>query len=81
MKGSMYNRPAYPTTWARAGGKGRVFHTAMGHRADVRTNEAFQNILDGAIRRTTGGVDAEIPANISEVAPGAMTVPKAPKKK
>ena len=81
MKGPMYDRPAYPTTWARAEGNGRVFYTAMGHREDVWTNETFQNILDGAIRWTTGEAKAEIPANISEVAPGAMTNPQFPKKK
>lgn len=80
MKGPMYDRPAYPTTWARAEGKGRVFYSAMGHREDVWTNETFQNILDGAIRWTTSEVDAEIPANIAEVAPGAMTNPKFGKK-
>ncbi len=81
MKGPMYDRPAYPTTWARSEGKGRVFYTAMGHREDVWTNSTFQDILDGAIRWATGEVDAEIPANLSEVAPGAMTNPKFPGKK
>lgn len=76
MKGPMYDRPAYPNTWARAEGRGRIFYTAMGHREDVWTNETFQNILTGAIRWTTSEVDAEIPPNLSEVAPGAMTNPK-----
>ncbi len=80
MKGPMYDRPAYPTTWARAEGKGRVYYSALGHRDDVWTNETFQNMLVGAIRWTTGEVDAEIPANISQVAPGAMTNPKFPGK-
>jgi len=85
MKGAPYQRPAYPTTWARAEGKGRVFYTAMGHRDDIWTNPTFQSILIGAIKWTTGDVKAEIPANLSEVAPGAMTnppfTPPAPPKK
>src|SRR6478609_9487036 len=75
MKGSMYQRPAYPTTWAREEGKGRVFYTAMGHREDVWTNPTFQNILIGAIRWTTRDVDAAVPPNLKEAAPGAMTNP------
>ncbi len=73
MKGDPYQRPAYPTTWARAEGKGRVFYTAMGHRDDIWTNPVFQNILTGAIRWTTRDVDAEIPPNLKTAAPNAMT--------
>ena len=76
MKGPMYDRPAYPTTWARLEGKGRVFYTAMGHRDDIWSNPTYREILTGAIQWATGEVKAEIPANISEVAPGAMTNPK-----
>ncbi len=78
MKGLPYDRPAYPTTWARQEGKGRVFYTAMGHRDDIWTNPTFQNILIGAIRWTSGEVDAPTPANLLEVAPGAMTNPPIP---
>jgi type 1 glutamine amidotransferase len=73
MKGPMYDRPPYPTTWARKEGDGRVFYTAMGHREDIWTNETYREILVGAIQWATGEVKAEIPANISEIAPGAMT--------
>lgn len=82
MKGSMYQRPPYPTSWARAEGKGRVFYTAMGHRDDIWTNPAYQEILTGAIRWTTGDAQAAIPPNLKQAAPGAMTNPtiQAPKK-
>ncbi|MES2477012.1 MAG: ThuA domain-containing protein [Verrucomicrobiota bacterium] len=82
MKGHMYERPPYPTSWARAEGKGRVFYTAMGHRDDIWTNPAYQEILSGAIRWATGEVDAAIPPNLKEAAPGAGTNPAfpAPKK-
>lgn len=81
MKGSMYDRPAYPTTWAREEGKGRVFYTAMGHREDIWTNATFQNIVIGAIRWVTRDVDAAVPPNLKEAAPGAMTNPKFPEQK
>ncbi len=81
MKGNPYQRPAYPNTWAREEGKGRVFYTAMGHREDVWTNPTFQNILTGAIRWTTRDVDAAVPPNLKEAAPEAMTNPKFPEPK
>lgn len=76
MKGSMYERPPYPTTWARTEGRGRVFYTAMGHREDVWTNPLYQDILVGAIQWASGEVDAETSPNLDKVAPGAMANPK-----
>lgn len=76
MKGPMYQRPPYPTTWARTEGKGRVYYTAMGHREDIWTNPVYQDILVGAIQWTTGDVAAKTPPNLATAAPGAMTNPK-----
>ncbi len=78
MEGEMYKRPAYPTTWARQEGKGRVFYTALGHRDDIWSNLAYQDILTGAIKWATGDVKAAIPPNLKEVAPGALTNPTFP---
>jgi len=78
MKGLPYQRPPYPTTWAREEGKGRVFYTAMGHRDDIWTNPTFQNIVVGAIKWTTGDVKAAVPPNLKEAAPEAMTNPPIP---
>ena len=75
MKGSDYNRPPYPNTWARMDGKGRVWYTAMGHREDVWTNPVFQQILTGGIKWALGDLPAEVPPNIKEAAPGAYTNP------
>ncbi len=75
MKGDMYKRPAYPTTWACKEGKGRVFYTAMGHRDDIWTNPLYQSILVGAIHWVTGDVDADITPNLKQAAPDAMTNP------
>ena len=75
MKGTMYERPPYPNTWARKEGAGRVWYTAMGHREDVWTNPTFQQILVGGIKWALGEVQAEVPANIKDAAPGAYTNP------
>ncbi len=75
MKGKMYQRPPFPSTWARRHGKGRVFFTAMGHREDVWTSGTFQQILLGGIAWALGNVDAEIAANIDKVTPQAGQLP------
>jgi type 1 glutamine amidotransferase len=76
MKGPMYERPAYPNTWARKEGNGRVWYTAMGHREDVWTNPLFQQILVGGIKWALGEVPADVTPNIKAVAPGAYTNPQ-----
>ena len=75
MKGPDYVRPPYPTTWARKEGQGRVWFTAMGHREDIWTNPTFQSILTGGIKWALGEVKAEVPPNLKETAPEAMTNP------
>ena len=75
MKGSEYQRPPYPTTWARMEGKGRVWYTAMGHREDVWTNPIFQDILVGGIQWALGEAPANVPANLKDTAPEAFRNP------
>lgn len=75
MTGSMYGRPAYPNTWARKYGEGRVWYTSMGHREDVWTNPIFQNILIGGIKFALGDAKGDTTPNIKDVTPGAWTNP------
>jgi len=75
MTGAEYQRPAFPSTWARKEGQGRVWYTAMGHREDIWTHPTFQDILIGGIRWALGEVQADVPANLQQVAPGAYTNP------
>ncbi len=81
MKGIEYQRPPFPSTWARKEGDGRVFYTAMGHREDVWTNPTFQQILIGGIKWALGEAKADVPANIKQAAPGAYTNPPFPEPK
>jgi uncharacterized protein len=78
MKGIEYQRPPYPTTWTRMEGKGRVWFTALGHREDVWTNPAFQQILTGGIKWALGEVKADVPPNLKQAAPEALTNPPFP---
>jgi type 1 glutamine amidotransferase len=75
MKGTEYQRPPYPATWARMHGKGRVFYTSMGHRDDVWANPIFQDILTGGIRFALGEAKADVTPNIRQVTEGAWTNP------
>ena len=60
MKGDMYQRPPYPSTWARDHGKGKVFYTSMGHREETWTNSIFTNLLMGGITWVSGKIEADI---------------------
>jgi hypothetical protein len=45
----------YPQAWQRTFGKGRVFYTALGHRADIWTNDpVFRAHITGGIRWALG---------------------------
>jgi uncharacterized protein len=71
MKGANYQRPAYPATWARMQGKGRVFYTSLGHREDVITGPTFAQVLLGGLSWTMGNVEADVTPNMAQVTPGA----------
>lgn len=73
-----YQRPRFPITWARAHGAGRVFYTALGHREDVWTNPAFQQLLLGGLAWATRQVEAEVTPNIQDVTPDAWKLPPVP---
>jgi type 1 glutamine amidotransferase len=72
----LHSRPPFPQTWARKHGQGRVFYTSFGHVHDVWLNPFFQSLVLGGIAWTLGNVEADVPANIEQVTPGAWDVPK-----
>lgn len=71
MKGPAYQRPDFPSTWARLHGKGRVFYTGLGHREDIWTNPFFQAIALGGLAWACGKIDVDMKPNIDEVTPHA----------
>jgi type 1 glutamine amidotransferase len=75
MEGDEYKRPAYPSTWVRLHGKGRVFYSSLGHREDVWTNPVFQSVLAGGLNWALGRVDADVTPNLATAAPGANKLP------
>jgi type 1 glutamine amidotransferase len=75
MTGPEYARPAFPNSWARLEGKGRVWYTSMGHREDVWTNPVFCKILSGGVRWACGDAQAEVAPNLKTAAPDAHVNP------
>lgn len=75
MTGDAYEgKPAYPATWARQQGQGRVFYISMGHRPDNWEAPQFRLVMQTALDWTAGKFDAEIAPNIADVCPGVPTV-------
>jgi uncharacterized protein len=70
-----YQRPPYPSTWARMHGQGRVFFTAIGHREDTWTNPIFQEMLFGGIAWAVRNAEAAVTPNLKQVTPGAYELP------
>lgn len=75
MNGNAYKRPPYPVVWARMHGKGKVFYTAIGDRAENWQNEFHLNLLAGGIRWAIGDARASIPTNLKTAAPGYAEIP------
>jgi type 1 glutamine amidotransferase len=69
MKGDMYKRAPYPSTWARMHGKGKVFYTSLAHREETWKNPVFTDLLLGGINWAMGKATAEIPVNLDSVMP------------
>lgn len=75
MNGNAYKRPPYPVVWARMDGRGKVFYTAIGDRAENWQNPFHLNLLAGGIRWSIGDAHAAIPTNLKKAAPGYATIP------
>ena len=71
-----YARGPFPVTWARPHGRGRVFYPALGHREDEWADPAFLGLLSGAVRWSFGDVAADVPPNLTEVAPRHADLPR-----
>ncbi len=65
----MYRGDAYPETWARTQGKGRVFYTSMGHRQDVWMDPLYKKMVLAALAWTTGVAKFEAKPNFAEACP------------
>jgi len=74
MKGDCYQRPPFPSTWARMQGQGRVYFTSLAHREDVWEGKPMQPILMGGLAWALGNVQADVTPNMARVTPHAGTL-------
>ena len=81
LRGECYQRPAYPVTWIREHGKGRVFYTAIGDRPENWRLGFFLNLLGGGIRWTLGEATAELSPDLAKASPGYAQIPPKPQMK
>jgi hypothetical protein len=56
-------------------GKGRVFYSAIGDRAENWQNEFFINLLGGGFKWALGEANANLDQNIKTAAPGYADIP------
>lgn len=78
MEGPHYERGPYPLTWALKYGEGRVFYTGLGHGKEDWENPNFRALLEGGIKWSSKGVEADITPNLAEAAPRHAEIPKPP---
>lgn len=71
MQGDCYQRPPFPSTWARMQGQGRVFFTSLAHREDVWEGATLQQIVLGGLAWVLGDVTADVTPNMDQVTPQA----------
>ena len=75
-RNACYNRPAYPSTWVRKEGEGRVAYTAFGHGNEMWDQPLVQSVVSDLMTFVTGGLDLDLTPNFDQVCPEGDTLPK-----
>lgn len=66
-----YDRPAFPCTWVRMEGKGRVAYTSLAHNNSTWETDWMQAIIFDLMKFITRKMDIDVTPNIEKAAPGA----------
>lgn len=69
-----YNRPAYPSTWIRTEGKGRVAYTSLGHNNSSFWDETMEGIMSDLLKFALKRIDVDTAPNLAQVCPGHETL-------
>lgn len=69
-----YDRPAYPSTWVRKYGEGRVAYTSFGHNTSAWKEEAVPGLVGDLMGFVLGVYDVDMTPNLEQVCPGAFTL-------
>jgi len=71
MRNECYDRPPYPSTWARLHGKGRVAYTSIGHFNEIWEDDNYVQFFGELISWSVGRFDMDLTPNMDKVTPGA----------
>ena len=69
-----YDRPAYPSTWVRMYGKGRVAYTSLGHNTAAWSEEVVPSVVSDLMGFILGAYNVDMTPNMDKVCPGATTL-------
>lgn len=69
-----YNRPAFPSTWARREGKGRVCYTSLGHNDSSFWDPTMEGVMSDLLKLALQEVEIDLTPNLDAVCPGANTL-------
>ena len=72
LEGELFRRPAYPLTWLRYEGKGRVFYSSLGYEKDGWSSEVMRRCMVGGMLWILRDTEADVSANLMRVTPGAI---------
>jgi len=65
-----YDRPAYPCTWVRKEGNGRVAYTSLAHNNSTWETDWMQAVIFDLMKFITGQMDLDLTPNMNAAAPG-----------
>lgn len=68
-----YNRPAYPSTWIRNEGAGRVAYTSLGHNNSSFWEPTMEGVMSDLLKFTLKRIDVDTTPNLAQVCPGCET--------
>jgi len=73
-RNSCYDRPAFPSSWVRMEGKGRVAYMAPGHGNEEWDTEFVQTLAKEFMQFVVGQIDLDTTPNLKEVCPEAYVL-------
>ena len=72
LEGSLYQRPAYPASWLRYHGKGRVFYSSLGYELEGWDGDILRRSVVGGALWVLRDTEADVSANLMRVTPRAI---------
>lgn len=72
LEGALYERPAYPASWLRYHGKGRIFYSSLGYELDGWEGDVLRRSVVGGALWVLRDTEADVSSNLMRVTPRAI---------